>query len=114
MIYATATATAPPDVRFLDTISIGELIVFVTAVVAVLAALRKAWPVIRRLVALGDALDQLPQMAKKLDHIHHEVSPNGGGSIKDAIKRIEMSGKANATGLARVERRLDQHLENDR
>lgn len=114
MITILDAATPTPDVRFLDTISIGELIMFATAVIAVLAALRKAWPTLRRLVALGDALEQLPRMSAKLDHINAEVSPNDGGSIKDAIRRIEASGRGTAAGLARVEGRLDRHLDGDR
>lgn len=43
--------------------------------------------------------------------IHHEVTPNHGGSIKDAVKRIEDRGNETAYKLAETTEKLDEHID---
>jgi len=42
--------------------------------------------------------------------IHHEVTPNHGGSIKDAVKRIEERSNEMAYKLAETTDKLDEHI----
>ena len=42
--------------------------------------------------------------------IHHEVTPNHGGSMKDAVKRIEDRGNETAYKLAETTEKLDEHI----
>ena len=49
-------------------------------------------------------------LEEKTERIHHEVTPNHGGSIKDAVKRIEDSSKETAYKLAETTEKLDQHI----
>lgn len=87
--------------RFLETVTLGEAAIFIGGLIVVLGLLRKVWPFLRSLVRTIDALDALPSLAEemrdavatvatlggKVDTIHHEVSPNGGGSMKDELRR---------------------------
>lgn len=87
--------------RFLETVTLGEAVIVIGGLLVFLGALRKVWPWLRRLVRTVDALDALPALATemrdavatvatlggKVDTIHHEVTPNGGGSMKDELRR---------------------------
>lgn len=50
-------------------------------------------------------------LEEKTERIHHEVTPNHGGSMKDALKRVEDSAKETAYKLAETTEKLDQHIE---
>lgn len=50
----------------------------------------------------GKIDDRLGALESSLAEVHHEVTPNHGGSIKDAVKRIE-------DGQAAVRAALDAH-----
>lgn len=87
--------------EFLETVSLGEALASVAGVLVLLGLLRKAWPWLRRAVRTVDALDALPGLVDEMrmsvaavstvvtqvDTIHHEVTPNGGGSMKDELRR---------------------------
>ena len=87
--------------RFLETVTLGEAVIFVGGVLVLLGVLRKLWPFLTRAVRTVDALDALPSLVEemrasvatvatlggKVDTIHHEVTPNGGGSMKDELRR---------------------------
>lgn len=49
-------------------------------------------------------------LEEKTERIHHEVTPNHGGSIKDAVKRIEDRGNETAYKLAETTEKLDEHI----
>lgn len=53
--------------------------------------------------AIAGKIDQrLDALESSLSEVHHEVTPNHGGSIKDAVKRIE-------DGQAAMQAALDAH-----
>lgn len=55
------------------------------------------------LEAIAGKIDQrLDALESSLSEVHHEVTPNHGGSIKDAVRRIE-------DGQAAVQAALDAH-----
>ncbi|MFI6737433.1 hypothetical protein ACIBI9_31295 [Nonomuraea sp. NPDC050451] len=83
----------------------GDVVIYLGAVAAALAAIAvvfrfavlnpwKRWT--ERLIAT--------RVTAPLDKVHNEVSPNGGGSMKDQVNRIEL--KVNL-----ISERLDRHLE---
>lgn len=116
-----AVASAPTPPRLLDTISVGEVVVFVVLLGAFVQGLRKVWPIVRRLSVLAEAAEWLPEVRRQLDVIHHEVTPNGGGSIKDAVRRLEERQVSQGEQLddaneqiQNVSRRLDRHIDRDR
>lgn len=49
-------------------------------------------------------------LEEKTERIHHEVTPNHGGSLKDAVSRIETSSKETAYKLAETTEKLDEHI----
>ena len=53
-------------------------------------------------VIAGKIDDRLDALESSLSEVHHEVTPNHGGSIKDVVKRIE-------DGQAAVRAALDAH-----
>lgn len=72
----------------------------------------KVWPVFRKVVHIVDditgeearpGVPARPGLMERISTIEHEVRPNGGGSIKDAVNRIE---EVQAKKLAKLE-----HLE---
>ncbi|MHC6175480.1 hypothetical protein [Glutamicibacter sp. X7] len=80
----------------------------------------KSWPFIRKFVGLVNALvgtDEEPGIAKRMDaqadklgelqerveKIHHEVTPNHGGSMNDAQRRTEAK-------VGRLADALDKHI----
>ena len=97
--------------EFLERVTLAEALIFIGGVLFLLGILKKAWPWLTRAVRTVDALDALPGLVEEMrtsvaavstvvaqvDVIHHEVTPNGGGSIKDEIRRQSET-------LARLER----------
>ncbi|MFJ2619677.1 hypothetical protein [Glutamicibacter sp. NPDC087344] len=49
-------------------------------------------------------------LEEKTERIHHEVTPNHGGSLKDAVSRIENNLKETAYKLAETTEKLDEHI----
>lgn len=91
--------------EFLETVTLAEAFIVIGGaggvIGGVIYALKKVWPFLRRVVHTVDALDAIPALATemrdavatvatlggKVDTIHHEVTPNGGGSMKDELRR---------------------------
>jgi hypothetical protein len=76
------------------------LAIIIGAIVGIIALARKVWPLIARIVHTLDDLDSLPQFMvttaatlaaqdQQLQDIHHQTHENGGGSLKDGLKRVE-------------------------
>jgi hypothetical protein len=83
----------------------GDVVIYVGAIAAALAAIA----VVFRFAVLRPWQRWTEELVKKqitvpLDKVHNEVSPNGGGSMKDQVNRIEL--KVNL-----ISERLDRHLE---
>lgn len=78
-----------------------QLVLWVVAILLVGGAIVKGWPLIRDSVKIADALLKLPDLAKRVEDIHHETHKNNGTSIKDAVERVEES-------LEGIHGRLDQ------
>ena len=79
---------------------------------------RKVWPVLRRLAVLAEAAEWLPEVRRQVQTIHHEVMPNGGGSLRDAVTRLEsnVSGldaavTQNGARIGTLTNRLDAHID---
>ena len=72
-----------------DGISAADFLLWTGVIFAAVVAIVKVWPFISNAVDIVDALVKLPDLAKKVDEIHHEVHYNNGSSVKDAVTRIE-------------------------
>lgn len=70
-------------------LTVVQAIVWFTAAAALIALVVKLWPVIKKFVATVDALADLPGKLALVDEIHHEVRPNTGSSLNDAVRRVE-------------------------
>ncbi|MCS4275345.1 hypothetical protein M2390_000506 [Mycetocola sp. BIGb0189] len=102
-------------------LTIGEGVLWVVAVAATLAGLRKVWPSLKALGVFLNALSELPRfMAETRAHtasaeahaaattaslaaVKHEVLPNHGGSMRDAVDRNESATGMLSERLASVE-----------
>lgn len=42
-----------------------------------------------RQMSASSRMDVLEDVAKKVDKVHHEVTPNGGNSMKDQLNRVD-------------------------
>lgn len=101
-----ATVPAPEPVpEFLQTITAWQALVWIGALLAVLAFFVKAWPTIRRVVHTLEALTTLPETLRGLKtdigslkadlaRIDHELHPNSGRSTRDQIDIIRNDLKA--------------------
>lgn len=62
-------------------------------IVAVVLALRKVWPWIKRFVRMVDTIADLPERLDKIEERQKvtaaELTDNHGSSLKDAVKRTE-------------------------
>lgn len=69
---------------------------------------RKAVTTVHRLgdALLGDPDKGIPGMPERMDRIEAELHPNGGGSLRDVVNRLEEGQKAADTKLASMEARL--------
>lgn len=83
-----------------------QVAAWIAAFFLLLVLIVKVWPWIRGLVRLVDNLQSLPafmertdqelkSQTEKISEIHHEVNYNNGGSVKDAVSRLD----ANVTEL---------------
>jgi hypothetical protein len=93
MLFTTTSSVSVMTEQFWETVSVAQAVVWVLAAFAILAFVVKAWPFIRNMFNILDALVNLPKYmadtSEKLESIHHEVNYNNGSSVKDAITRIE-------------------------
>lgn len=85
--------------------TIATIAVIVIALFLIARFLMRFWPWLKKVIALGDALAQLPAFIDRTDvaiaDIHHEVKYNNGSSVKDAIRRVE-------TGVASLHKKVDE------
>jgi|SRR5690625_2328126 len=114
--------------------SIGGAIAVVGGVVAVFAAVVKAWKPTRRFFRLVDDLmgaparpgyDERPGLMKRVAtmegmqqamsdqvaSVHHQVHPNGGESLRDEVGRNTEGIRAAHDRLDRLDKRLDDHID---
>ena len=109
--------------RFLETVTLGEAVIFLGGLAVVFGVIRKVWPFLRKMVQVVDALDGLPGLVEEMREsvetvttitdqvatIHHEVTPNGGGSMKDELRRqSETLARVDAAQLAAEAQLLEQ------
>lgn len=73
----------------LGDITLLQAVLWIVAAAVFIGVVVKLWPFVRNAVAIVDALVALPAMAKQVKSIHHELHPNGGTSMKDALGRVE-------------------------
>jgi len=89
---------APEIQAVFEAFSAWQALVWIAAAIAAVVGIRKAWPAISRFVATINALGELPEFIAKtnktlqaqnalLATIKHEVLPNSGGSMRDAVDR---------------------------
>jgi predicted PurR-regulated permease PerM len=78
----------------------GMTVLTIAIIIVVLILLGKVWPLLSRIVDIGNAVGDLPETVKivqaKLDKLEEtlntvksEVLPNGGSSLRDAVNRTE-------------------------
>jgi hypothetical protein len=78
----------------------GMTILTIAIIIVVLVLLGKIWPLLSKIVDIGNAVGGLPETVKivqgKLDKLEetlntvkNEVLPNGGSSLRDAVNRTE-------------------------
>lgn len=98
--------------QFWESVSVAQAVVWIVAGFAVLAFVVKAWPFIRNMFNILDALVNLPKYmadtSEKLESIHHEVNYNNGSSVKDAITRIESGVMKAELHMKDQDRRMDE------
>lgn len=56
-------------------------------------------------------IDRMSGLEEKLATVHHEVSTNSGGSIKDAVARIEAYQRDQGGQIVTLTGRFDEHLD---
>lgn len=86
-----------PDVTLL------QAVLWIVAVLVFIGVAIKLWPFISNAVAIVNALVALPAMAKQVSSIHHELHPNGGTSMNDALRRVETTTGELADTTGRLE-----------
>ena len=97
--------------RLLGDLTAVQLVLLVGTVVALIILIVKVWPLVRRFVATIDALADLPAKMRLLDEIHHEVRPNTGTSMNDALRRVAAEQIRQAEELADQSAKLDTQSE---
>lgn len=73
----------------LGDLSAVQLVLWIIAAIAAVVFIVKMWPFLSRFVATINALADLPAKLALLDEVHHEVRPNTGTSLNDAVRRVE-------------------------
>jgi hypothetical protein len=66
-------------------VNIGAACTALAAVIGLPIVLVKLWPHIKRGVTVLSELERLPEMADSVEAIRHEVFPNSGKSLRDAV-----------------------------
>jgi len=92
------------------------LLIVLVCLVLITGGVVKAWKPVRKIIrwldrVIGDENDKdNPGILKRMDHfeaqlaeVHHEVTMNHGGSLKDAVARIEERQKTDHARLNRLE-----------
>lgn len=93
------------DWTWLAQINLFQIAVVIVALYVISRLLMRFWPWLRKVMELTAALSQLPTFMAattatlaaqdtKIEEIHHEVNYNNGGSVKDAVSRVELGVKA--------------------
>ncbi|KON72610.1 hypothetical protein M768_13970 [Cellulosimicrobium cellulans F16] len=83
---------------------LGDVVTWPQAVVAVVVIFALVmWPNIVTMITSRRTARRLENVEAKTEVAAHEVRPNSGGSMADAVNRIE-------AGQKRTESKLDQHL----
>ena len=89
---------APEIQEVFEAFSAWQALIWIGLVIALIVGIRKAWPSLSRFVSTINALAELPEFITKtnktlqaqnalLATIKHEVLPNSGGSMRDAVDR---------------------------
>lgn len=68
---------------------VAQMLVWLFAALALLFIIVRAWPKLKAFIETIDALSDLPAKMRLVDEIHHEVRPNTGTSLNDAVRRTE-------------------------
>lgn len=92
-------------------VTLVQAVLWVIAAVALVVLVVKVWPLVRRFVATIDALADLPAKMRLLDEIHHEVRPNTGTSLNDAVRRVEAEQQRQAVQLDQQSIKLEETTE---
>ncbi|UOQ60396.1 hypothetical protein MUN76_15410 [Leucobacter rhizosphaerae] len=69
------------------------------------------WGRLKRFIATIDALAVLPAKLALLDEIHHEVRPNTGTSLNDAVRRVEAVQQQQTIQLNQQDMKLEEQSE---
>lgn len=85
------------DWTFMGTVSAWQTVVTISVLIVALFVITqfliRFWPWLSKIIALFDALGQLPAFIQRTDNaiadIYHEVKYNNGSSVKDAQRRTE-------------------------
>jgi len=75
--------------RLFGDLTVVQLILGLVSASALIFFIVKLWPAIVKFVATVNALSDLPAKLALVDEIHHEVRPNTGTSMNDAMRRTE-------------------------
>lgn len=97
--------------------SIATIAVVIIALFIITRLLIKFWPWLKKVIALFDALGQLPEFITRTDKaiigIHKETTRNGGSSLKDAQVRTEEAVERIELGVKGLYDRADEQLRQD-
>jgi hypothetical protein len=100
--------------QFLGDVTLLQALAWVAIAAALIAAVVKLWPVLRKAIKLTDSLADLPdfmeQTKTQLAEIHHEVHYNNGSSVKDAQRRTEAAVARVEEGVAGLHQKFEEHL----
>lgn len=100
--------------QFLGDVTLLQALAWVAIASALIAAVVKLWPVLRKAVKLTDSLADLPdfmeQTKTQLAEIHHEVHYNNGSSVKDAQRRTEEAVARVEEGVSGLHEKFEEHL----
>ena len=81
------------DWAWLEAINLFQVATVIVALFVITRLLVRFWPWLKKVIALLDALGQLPEFITRTDaamkDIHHETHRNDGSSLKDAQVRTE-------------------------
>ena len=107
-MHAASPSTITTGVAWVDQLILWTLVVSILGGAA-WKVIRWAIPFFRRAdevfaTILGSVREGRRSLDDRLDAIEHELFPNSGGSLRDAIDRTERHG-------ARTEEKIDDHIE---
>lgn len=116
----------------LANLTIGEIMIWMTSLTAVVVVVAKLWKPFKRLMdfleswtgeaeqrdssgkvtkkAVPGVPARLLQLELDVKKIHHEVTPNHGGSMNDGLKRVEASAKETGKVVEGLDLKLDEHV----